>query len=86
MEAVHLAPEFSDRQLRLQQSLSGERAKSKDCFWADELKLADEVRTARGNLVGLRIAISRRAVLQHVADEHVLPLQIDGRENLCEQL
>ena len=86
VKAVHVAPEFSDRQLRLQQSLRSERPKSKDCFWSYEFKLSQEVRSARSNLVGHRIPVSRRPVLQNVTDKNVPSLQIDGGENLCEQL
>src|SRR5881394_673560 len=86
MEAVHVAPEFSDRQLRLQQSLSSERSKSKDCFWTNQLKLPEQIRAAGGYFVGKRIAVSGRTVLEHVADENVFAREIDGRENLCEQL
>src|SRR5687767_13658398 len=70
--AMHLAPEFSDRELRLQKSLGRKRSKSKDCFWANQVYLAEQIRAARGNLVGHRVAIARRTVLEDVADEDVL--------------
>src|SRR5262245_45645656 len=86
MKAMHVAPELSDRQLRLEKSLGSERPKSKDCFWSNQFKLTEQVRAAGGYFVRHWIAVSRRPVLQHVADENVVALQIHGGENLCEQL
>src|SRR6185436_16634596 len=86
MEPVQLATEFSEHQLRLQQSLGSECSKSKDCFWPDQLKLTKEIRAAGGYFVRHRIAIARRPMLEDVTDENVLASQIHRRENLCEQL
>src|SRR5688500_15018900 len=86
MKAMHLASEFSDRQLRLQKSLRCEHAKSKDCFWSNELNLTEQIWAAGGYFVGHRFAVARRAMLQHVADERVFALQVDCRENFGEQL
>jgi len=86
VEAVHLAPEFSDRQLRLKESLGSERSESKDCFWTNELELAKEIRAAGGYFVRHRISVAWWPVLQNVANEYVVALQIHCGENLCEQL
>src|SRR5258705_8846270 len=50
VKAMHVAPEFSDRQLRLEKSLGSERPKSKDCFWTNQFKLTKEIRAAGGYL------------------------------------
>src|SRR5687768_993271 len=86
MKAMHLASEFSDRQLRLQKSLRCEHPKSKDCFWPNEFNLTEQIWAAGGYFVGHRVAVARRAMLQHVADERVFALQVDCRENFGEQL
>src|SRR5688500_1282666 len=71
MEPVYLTPEVPNSQLRLEKSLSSERAESKDCFWPNQFKLPEEVRTARRHLVRHRIAVPGRAMLQDVADVDV---------------
>ena len=63
--------ELADSQLRVQQRLGGERAPADDHFGLDQLELPDEVRTARSDLVGSRVAIAGRAVLQDVRDEDI---------------
>ena len=86
MEPVYLTPEFPNSQLRLEKSLSSERAESKDCFWPNQVYLPEKIRAARGNLVRHRVAIARRAVLEDVADEDVLPPQVNRLEDLGEEL
>src|ERR1051325_475252 len=86
VKAVHLVAQLSDRQLRLQKSLSSERSKSKDCFWLNQLKLAQQVRAAGGYFVRHRIAIPWWPMLEHVADEHVFAREIHRREDLRQQL
>ena len=76
--AVHLTAQLADRELRLEQSLRRERAEREDHLRPDELDLADQVRAARGDFVGHRIAVARRTMLEDVADEHVLALEVDG--------
>jgi hypothetical protein len=52
----------------------------------DERDLAHEVRRALRDLVGLRVAVSGRAALQHVRDVDVLsPAQPDRREHAVEK-
>src|SRR5215471_17518141 len=81
---VHRAAQFTDRCLRVQQRLRGERSERENHSWSDQLDLSNQIRTARGNLIGQRIAVARRSVLQNVADVHLLARQIDRGENFCE--
>ncbi len=70
--AVNLASQLADRELRLQQRLRRERPEREDHLRADQLDLPNEVRTARLNFFRQRIAVSRRTMLEDVADEDVL--------------
>src|SRR5919204_1852594 len=83
---VKLSSELGDCQLRFEKRLRGERAERENRFRPDQLKLANEEWTARSNLIRHRIPVSRRSMLQNVADENVLSRQIHRAENFCEQL
>src|SRR4029453_8352576 len=74
---VHRAAQFTDRQLRLQQRLRGERAERDDDLRTNALQLAHEVRTARFDLLRHRVAVPRRSMLEHVADEYVFSPQVN---------
>src|SRR5215218_6371402 len=84
--SVHGAPQLADRRLRVEQRLGGERPEGEDDLRPDELKLADQVGAACLHLVRLRVPVLGRAVLEHVRDEHVLPGQLNGREDFRQQL
>src|SRR5690348_1301486 len=84
--AMNLSPQLPDGKLRVQQSLRGECAECDDDFRANELDLTYQVRPAGRNLFGARVSVPRRPVLQHVADEYVLPLELDCPENFLEKL
>src|SRR5215207_2171349 len=84
--SVHLAAQLPDGLLRVQQRLRGEGAPADDDLRLDELELPDEVRAARRDLVGRRVAVAGRAVLEHVGDEHILAPQLDRRKDLRQQL
>src|SRR5688500_4380703 len=78
---VDRAAELADRELRVQQRLRGECPEGQDGLGPDQLELAHQVGAARLHLPGERIAISRRAVLEDVADEDILPGQVNGEED-----
>ena len=84
--SVHVPPQLTDRQLGVEECLRGKRAEREDHLRLNELDLSNEVRTARDHLFRPRIPVTRRPVLEDVADEDVLSLQIDRRKNFCEQL
>src|SRR5262249_42461 len=67
---VHRAAQFTDRCLRVQQRLRGKCPERENHFWLDQLDLSNQIGTARGNLIGQRIAVARRSVFQNVADVH----------------
>ena len=52
----------------------------------DQLDLAEEVALARGDLLGLRVAVPGRPALQDVRHEHVVAGEADPGEELAEQL
>src|SRR5215213_8073920 len=83
---VYLAAQLADRELRLQKSLRREGPQRQDDFGLDELDLADKIGRAGDDLVGHRVAVARRTMLEDVGDEDVLALEVDGGENLVEQL
>src|SRR6266540_897814 len=68
------------------QELRGEVPERRDQLRLDQLDLAEEVRLAGLDLVRLRIAVARRAALDHVRDVHVLARQADPLEELVEEL
>src|SRR5688572_24293195 len=84
--AVNLAAKLTDRQLRLQQRLRGERAERDDDLWPNELELTHQVRAARFDFLRIRVAIPGRSMLEDVADEDVLAAQVNGGENLRQEL
>src|SRR5688572_3058234 len=84
--AMHLSTELSDRRLCVQKSLGRKGAECKDYFRLDELELPNEVRSASQYLIGSRVAVAGGPVFHDVRDEDVVPRQIDGCENLGEEL
>ena len=68
------------------EELRGEVAERGDQLRLDELDLLEEVALARLDLVGLRVAVPRRAALDHVGDVDVLAREADSGEELVEEL
>ena len=66
--AVPLAPEAAHGQAGLQERLRGDPAEQAEKLGPDDLDLALEVREAVRDLVGLRVAVARRARFQDVRD------------------
>src|SRR5215212_1157713 len=83
---VYLAAQLADRELRLQKSLRREGPQRQDDFGLDELDLANQIGRAGDDLVGHRIAVPRRTMLEDICDEDVLALEVDRPENLVDQL
>jgi len=83
---VNRTTELSYRRFCVQKSLRGEGSKCNNYFWLDQLQLPDEIRAARCNFIRQWISISRRPMLEDIADEHVLSGQIDGGKDLREEL
>src|SRR5205085_4530658 len=70
----------------VEKSLGSEGPERNDDFRLDELKLPYQIGTACRHFIRQRISVGRRPVLEHVANENVFALQIDGGENFCQQL
>src|SRR5258706_9346454 len=70
---VPLSAQPRNRLLRLEQRLDGEFAQRDDDLRLHQLDLLFEKRLARLDFVGLRVAVLRRAALDHVGDVDVLP-------------
>ncbi|HEY9226150.1 MAG TPA: hypothetical protein VIP11_05855 [Gemmatimonadaceae bacterium] len=83
---MNLATQLADRSLRVKKRLRSERTQRQNDFRPNKLDLSNEIRAARFNLIWQRVPVSRRPMLQHVADVHLFARQIDRRENFCEQL
>src|SRR5258707_5931343 len=83
---MNLSPQLADGGLRFQECLRGKCAESQNYFWFYELDLPNQVWAARPNLVRLGIPVTRRTVLENIADEYVLALELDRFEDLCQQL
>ena len=71
-EFVHLPAQPRKRRARCEQTLRGNAADGQNELWLDRGDLAQQKRPAGGKLLGLRIAITGRAALEHVGDENVL--------------
>src|SRR5690606_5824305 len=84
--AVYRAAQLAYRELCIEQSLRGECAEGDDDLGTDQCDLTDEIRTARRDLVGKRVAVARRPVLQDVRNEHLVALQVNRREDFRQQL
>src|SRR5690606_12459090 len=83
---MNLPAEFAEWELRLEQRLCCESAERHDDAGLEKRQLPDEVRTARLDLFRLRITISRRAMLQDIANEYIFPAQVNGREDFGQKL
>jgi hypothetical protein len=75
---------LSDRRFCVEKSLGSEGPERNDYFRLDELELPYQIRTAGGHFIRQRISVARRPVLEHVANENVFALEVDGGENLCQ--
>src|SRR6266498_4591131 len=85
-EPVHAVAERPERLLRVQHGLRRGVPHREDHLRLEEVDLAEQIGHARRDLVVLRRAILARAALDHVADEHLLALELDGAEDLGQQL
>src|SRR5439155_2400881 len=83
---VLLAVDACDPERAAREKLRREVAECRDDGGLDQLDLAEEVALARLDLVRLRVAVARRAALQHVRDVDVLPRHPDASKQLLEQL
>jgi hypothetical protein len=86
VERVHLTTQLSNRELCLKQSLRGERAKGKNDFGPEHVELPHQEWAARRDLVRRWIAIARRPVFEHVANEDVFAFELDRFEDFREEL
>ncbi len=68
------------------EELGGEVAEGCDERRPDQLDLAEEVRLARLDLLGVRVAVARRTALDHVRDVDVGARETDPVQELLEQL
>src|ERR1017187_2929552 len=84
--AVYLTAQFTDRLRGLQESLRRERPEGKDHPGPEQFQLPQQEGTPRLDLVRHGVPVARRAVLQHVADEHVFASEVYGGEDLRQQL
>src|SRR4029078_2857393 len=83
---VHLPAQLAHRQLRVKSRLRSKDAELQNHFRSDQVDLANEIRAACRDLFRPRIPVTRRTVLEDVADEYVFALEIDRPENFREQL
>ncbi len=82
LDAVHAG----DARRLAGEKLRREVAERRDHLRANELDLAEEVRLAQLDLVGLGVAVSRRAALEDVRDVDLGPREADALEQAVEQL
>src|SRR5262245_15268691 len=85
-EVVDAAAQPRNRVERAEQRLRAELAERDDHLRFDDVDLPEQKRLARLDFVGLRIAVARRAALDHVRDVDVLALEIDRFDDLGQQL
>jgi len=83
---MHLVTERAERLLGVEQRLRGGAAHRENHFRLHDLDLAIQERQACRDLVVLRQAVLGRPAFDHVADEHLLARQLDGFEDLGQQL
>src|SRR6185312_3394198 len=80
------AAEARDGRVRAQEALRGELAERDDHARADGRELLLEEGLALGDLVGLGVAVARRAALQDVADVDVAAGEAHGFDHLGQEL
>ncbi len=68
------------------EKLGGEIPERRDELRLDELDLTEEMRLARRDLLGERVAIPGRTALEDVRDEDVGARELDARQQLVEKL
>ena len=81
---LHAAVQACDPHLRLQDELRGKLTERDQDFRVDGARLLTKERRAGLDFLGSRVAVSGRATLQHVGDEHVLAAQTGAPEQLVE--
>src|SRR5215218_1624076 len=83
---VDRAAELADGELGVEERLGRERAERDDDLRLDQLELAHQVGAARLDLFGAWIPVPRRPMLEHVRDEHIFALELNGRKDFREEL
>src|SRR5687768_9544635 len=83
--AVDFAAKLSDGRFRVEKSLRCEGPERNDYFRFYQLELPYQIRAAGLDLVRRRIAVPRRAVLDDIGDEDLLPRQVHGTEDLRQE-
>ena len=85
--AVHPAAQAGNRGAGFQQRLRGEAPHREDQLRLDQLDLLQEMRAALRDFLRRRVAVSRRAALEHVRDVDVgAARKADRRQHVVEQL
>ena len=80
------SPKTADRLSGSQERLSGERAERHEHLRVDQVDLLEEKRRAGGDLLRLRIPVSGRSTLEHVADVDLVPSQAHRHQHEVQQL
>ena len=79
---LHATVQARDPHLRLQDELRGKLTERDQDFRVDGARLLAKERRAGLDFLRSRVAVSGRAALQHVGDEHVLAAQTGTPEQL----
>src|SRR5690348_4740286 len=83
---MNLSPQLPNGKFCVQQCLRGERPECYQNLRPNQFDLTYQVRATGRNLLGKRISVPGRPMLQDVDDEYVLARKLYGRQNLLEQL
>ena len=86
VKAVQLPTQLANRRCGLQQCLRREPAECENDARVHQFELAQQVGLAGVDFCRHGIAISRRTMLEHVADVDLLALQLDRTKNFGQQL
>src|SRR5262249_22831822 len=86
VEVEKLPAQPRDRRGRLKHRLRSESAKAADDLWTDGRELPFHKGITGGDFIRFRIAIVRRPALEDIADVDVVALEIDGFDDLRQQL
>src|SRR5690242_4025439 len=84
--AMNLSPQLPNGKFCIQQRLRGEGAQRYEHLWPNQFDLTYQVRAARRNLFGARVSVSGWPMFEDVDDEHVFARELDGGQNLFEEL
>src|SRR6476469_11198966 len=84
--AMNLSPQLPNGKFCIQQRLRGKGAERHEHLRPNQFDMTYQIRAARGNLFRTRVSVPGRAMLEDVDDEDVLACELDGGQNLFEQL